>query len=59
MAEATRTAQVAKEMTGYRIEVLGIGESRWKGMGSTTLQGGERVVYVGDDDECNKEDSPS
>ena len=50
MAEATRTAQVAKEMAGYGIEVLGISESRWKGMGSTTLQGGERVVYVGDDE---------
>ena len=38
MAEATQTAQVAKEMAGYGIEVLGISESRWKGMGSTTLQ---------------------
>ena len=34
MAEATRTAQVAKEMAEYGIEVLGISETRWKGMGS-------------------------
>ena len=48
MAETTRTAQVAKEMAGYGIELLGISESRWKGMESTTRS--ERVVYVGDDE---------
>ena len=33
MAEATRKAQVAKEMAEYGIEVLGLSEARWKGMG--------------------------
>ena len=30
--------------------MLGIGGARWKGIGSVTLQGGEKVVYVGDDE---------
>ena len=38
MTEATRTAQVAKEMAGYGIEVQGISETKWKGMGSTILR---------------------
>ena len=50
MAEGTRTAQVAKEMAEYGIEVLGMSETRWKGMGSTTLQSGMKVVYVGDEE---------
>ena len=50
MAEATWTAQVAKGMAEYGIEVLGITETRWKGMGSTTLQSGVKVVYVGDEE---------
>ena len=36
LAEATRTAQVAKEMADHGTEVLGISETRWKGMGSAT-----------------------
>ena len=50
MAEATWTAQVAKGMAEYGIEMLGISETRWKGMGSTTLQSGVKVVYVGDEE---------
>ena len=48
MAEATRAGQVAKEMLDYGIEVLGISEARWKGMGSVTLQTGKTEVYSGD-----------
>jgi len=33
MAEATRTAQAAKEMAAYGIEILGLSETRWRGMG--------------------------
>ena len=50
IAEATQTAQVAKEMADYGIEVLGISETRWKGLGSATLQSGVKVVYVGDEE---------
>ena len=49
LAEATWTAQVAKEMAEYGIEVLGICDTRLKGMRSTTLQNGVKVVYVGDE----------
>ena len=41
---------MAKEMAGYGIEVLGIRETRWEGMGLSTLQGGEKVAYVGDEE---------
>ena len=50
MAETTRAAQLAKVMKEYGIEVLGISDARWKGMGSVTLQSGEKVVYVGNDE---------
>ena len=50
MAEATRTAQVAKEMADHGTEVLGISETRWKGMGLATLQSSVKVVYVGDEE---------
>ena len=46
MAETTRAGQLAKAMKEYAIEVLGISETRWKGMGSVGLQSGEQVVYV-------------
>ena len=50
MAEMTQAGQLAKVMKEYGIEVLGISETRWKGMGSVTLQSGEKVVYVGNDE---------
>ena len=50
MAGTTRAGQVAKAMKEYRIEVIGISETRWKGTRSVTLQGGEKVVYVGNDE---------
>ena len=55
MAEAIRTAQVAQEMAEYGIEVLGISETRWKEMGSVTMQSAETVVYVVEM-MCNKMD---
>ena len=50
MAETTRAGQVAKEMNEDGIEVLGISETRWKGTGSVTLQTGEKVVYIGNNE---------
>ena len=44
MAEATQAGQVAKEMKEFGIEVPGISETRWKDIGSVTLQSGEKVV---------------
>ena len=42
--------QVANEVKEYKIEVLGISETRWKGAGSVTLQSGEKVVYGRNDE---------
>ena len=50
MAEMTRAGLLAKVMKEYGIEVLGISKTRWKGTGSVTLQSGEKVVYVGNDE---------
>ena len=46
----TEAGQLAKAMKEYGIEVLGISETRWKGTGSVTLQSGEKVVYIGNDE---------
>ena len=46
----TQAGQSAKVMKEYGIEVLGMSEARWKGTGSVTLQSGEKVVYVGNDE---------
>ena len=50
MLETTRGGLLAKVMKEYGIEVLGISETRWKRIGSVTLQSGEKVVYVGNDE---------
>ncbi|MEE4247058.1 MAG: endonuclease/exonuclease/phosphatase family protein [Kangiellaceae bacterium] len=51
MFEIGKTAQIAKEMRRYNIEVLGICESRWNGSGTTTLASGERIIYSGHSEE--------
>ena len=48
--ETTRAGLLAKVMKEYGIEVLRISQTRWKGTGSVTLQSGEKVVYVGNDE---------
>ena len=48
--EMTQAGQSAKVMKEYGIEGLEISEARWKGMGSVTLQSGEKVVCVGNDE---------
>ena len=48
--ETTQAGQSAKVMKEYGIEVLEISQARWKGMGSVTLQSGEKVVYIGNDE---------
>ena len=50
MVETTQAGQSAKVMKEYAIEVLEISQARWKGMGSVTLQSGEKVVYVRNDE---------
>ena len=48
--ETTQAGQSANVMKEYGIEVLEISEARWKRMGSVTLQSGEKVVYMGNDE---------
>ena len=50
MAQTSETAQVARAMRGNSIEIIGISECIWKGIGSTRLQSVETIMYVGDED---------
>lgn len=50
MGETSKTAQVAKEMMEYNIKILGISESRWKGIGSMKLLSGETILDIGDEE---------
>nr|CAH8854842.1 unnamed protein product [Trichobilharzia regenti] len=47
MYETGKAAQIAAEMRRYRIEVLGICESRWNGTGRCQLPTGETVIVSG------------
>ena len=50
MYETGKTAQVVKEMSRYRISILGISEMRWTDSGLTTLGSRETVIYSGRSD---------
>ena len=45
MYEVGKTAQVVAEKTAYRLDILGISESRWTGSGQKILTTGERVLF--------------
>ena len=47
MYETGRAAQIANEMRKYKLEVLGISESRWNGSGMTRLATKETIIYSG------------
>ena len=47
MHEAGRTIQVAREMKNYKIEVLGLSETRWLHTGQLRLSSGEQLLYSG------------
>ena len=48
--EASRSAQVAREMRRYSIKVLGLCETRWNGSGQTRLDTGETIIFSGHED---------
>ncbi len=50
-----KTAQVAKVMKDYSIDVLGISECRWTGFGKMKLNTGETVIYSGREDGIHRE----
>jgi exonuclease III len=54
MYQSGKAAQIAKEMHKYKIEVMGLSETRWISTGKTILATGEVVLYSGH----QEEDSP-
>ena len=51
MYEIGKSAQIAKEMRRYNIQLLGICESRWNGSGEPILSTGEKVLFSGHEEE--------
>ena len=48
-----KTAVVAREISKYDIDVLGISECRWAGFGRMRVQTGETLLYSGRDDDAH------
>ena len=47
MFDTGRTVQVARERKVYGLQVLGLNETRWLGMGQMKLATGEQLIYSG------------
>ena len=47
MFDTGRTVQVARERKMYGLQVLGLSETRWLGMGQMKLATGEQLIYSG------------
>lgn len=47
MFETGKTAQVTKEIERYDLDILGISESRWTGMGRKTNGDGFTILFSG------------
>ena len=43
------TAQIAREMEEYHLDILGISECRWTGAGRVKLATGQTILYSGDE----------
>jgi hypothetical protein len=54
MYQSRKSAQIAKEMDRYNIEILGLSEVRWNISGMTTISPGHTIIYSGNP---NKVDS--
>ena len=55
MLEASKLSQVLKEMTNYKLDLLGLSETRWNGSGELTTATGELLIYSGRSDEKEHE----
>ena len=51
MYQTGKTKEVAREFRAYKMDILGIAETRWTGMGRVKLRTGETVLYSGHEDE--------
>lgn len=47
MYQSEKSAQIAKEMDRYNIEILGLSEVRWNTSGMTTISTGHTIIYSG------------
>ena len=54
--EAGKTAQTVQEMQKYRLDILGISETRWSQEGQKKLSTEELVIYSGHEDEKQHRD---
>ena len=51
MLDATKTAQVVKEMEVYKLDILGISECRWAGSSrGKTEEGGHTIIHSGEEE---------
>ena len=55
MLEASRLSQVPKEMTNYKLDLLGPSETGWHGSGELITATGELLLYGGRSDEEKRE----
>ena len=51
MYETGKQAQVIREMSAFKLHLLGISECRWTGCGKRITSTGETIVYSGRNDE--------
>ena len=51
MYRTGKGAELAREFRNYGMDILGIQETRWLGMGRVTLNSGETILYAGHEDE--------
>lgn len=47
MYETSKTAQVAREMERYNLDILGLSEVRWLSSGKISLTNGQTLIYSG------------
>ena len=50
MNEASKLAQVIREMKRYRLDILGVSECRWTGSGRQVTHDGSTILYSGHED---------
>ena len=49
-----RSAQLAREVDKYKIDVMGISECRWMGQGKVEMNTGESVIFSGREDNIHR-----
>ena len=49
-----KSAQLAREMDKYKIDVMGISECRWMGQGKVKMNTGESVIFSGREDNIHR-----